>query len=344
MFIFRGEKDNEVVESIYEIFKKARKAGHAIVVFDELDLLINKERRVARALQECLEGVESGDDLLVLAATNDLEAIPDALLRHGRLEKIIKVPYPTGKEALELFKKHMNEFNVKLPGDFEDEEYELTLNHVSCAAIKALVNDIVLRNGFENITCEMIDNSIFNTTDRVKDRIEEGNMEVSVHEAAHCLIAKEFPKFFKINRLNISGASGSFHAKEIDEGFWPYDKVIADIKISMAGAIGQKVIFGRASIGNESDLQHARASAYNLFNISGYSSCWETLPAIRQGARTETPVKRRKMERKIEHLLKKCEKETYKLVKKNKSKIVDLAKVLFEKKHLKSKEILAVIS
>lgn len=103
VFVFQGEQTN-VVEGICETFKKAREAGHAIIVFDELDLLIDKERRVVRALQENLDGVESSDDILVLAATNYISEIPDPLLRHGRLEKLIKVPYPTGEEALELLK------------------------------------------------------------------------------------------------------------------------------------------------------------------------------------------------------------------------------------------------
>ena len=343
VFIFQGEKDNAVVEGIIETFKKARKAGHAIIVFDELDLLINKERRVIRALQESLDGVESDDDILVLAATNDIDSIPGPLVRYGRLEKLINIPYPTGKEALELFKKHANEFGITLPKDFDDEEVSLSLNGICCSGVKAVVNDLVLRNGFENITCEMIDKSIFNITDRVKSRPQEDNIEVATHEAAHAVVAKQYPQYFDINRLNISGASGSFHAREVEKDFWPYDKVLADIRISMAGVIGQKVLFGRASRGCENDLQNARIDAYNLFNIAGYSTCSETLPIIRAGARTETPIKRRKMERKIERLLRKCEKETYKIVKANKEKIKALADLLYEKKHLKSTEILSVI-
>ncbi|MBQ6730683.1 MAG: AAA family ATPase [Bacilli bacterium] len=343
VFVFQGEKDNAVVEGIIETFKKARKAGHAIIVFDELDLLINKERRVLRALQESLDGVESDDDILVLAATNDLEAIPDPLVRCGRLEKLIKVPYPTAKEAMELFKKHVNDYGITLPKDFDEDEVSLSLHGLNCSGIKAVVNDIVLRNGFENITSEMIDNSIYNITDRVKSTPQEDNIEVATHEAAHAVVAKQYPQFFDINRLNISGASGSFHAREVEKDFWPYDKVLADIRISMAGVIGQKVMFGRACRGCESDLQNARVSAYNLFNISGYSTCSETLPVVRAGSRTETQLKRRRMERKIERLLRKCEKETYKIVKANKEKIKTLANLLFEKKHLKSTEILSVI-
>ena len=342
VFVFQGEQTN-VVEGIVETFKKAREAGHAIIVFDELDLLINKERRVVRALQENLDGVESDDDILVLAATNYMREIPDPLLRHGRLEKLIKVPYPTGEEALELLKKHFKEFNLKFPEDFDDEEVALSLNGISCAGVKAVVNDLVLRNGFENITSEMIDNSIYNITDRVKDTPEEDNLEVAIHEAGHAVVAKAFPEYFMINRLNISGASGEFHAKEVERGFWPYEKVVANIKISMAGVLAQKIICGRGSRGCDSDLQNARISAYNMINMCGYSSCWETLPVIRQGARTDTSIKRRKMERKIEALLKKCEKETVKYIKSHKLQISALGKLLFEKKHLKSSEILSCI-
>ena len=342
VFVFQGEQSN-VVEGIVETFKKAREAGHAIIVFDELDLLINKERRVIRALQENLDGVESSDDILVLAATNYMREIPDPLLRHGRLEKIIRIPYPTGKEALELLKKHFNEFKLKFPDDFDDDEVALSLNGISCAGVKAVVNDLVLRNGFENITSEMIDNSIYNITDRVKDTPEEDNIEVAMHEAAHAVVAKAYPQYFLINRLNISGASGQFHAKEVERGFWPYDKAIADIKISMAGVLAQKVICGRGSRGCDEDLQNARGSAYNLLNCVGYSSCWETLPRIHSRARIDTQVKRRKMERKIEALLRKCEKETIKYIKEHRAQIEALGKLLFEKKHLKSSEILTCI-
>ncbi len=342
VFVFQGEQTN-IVEGICETFKKAKEAGHSIIVFDELDLLIDKERRVVRALQENLDGVESSDDVLVLAATNDIGEIPDPLLRHGRLEKLIRVPRPTGEEALELLKKHFKEFNLKFPKDFDGDEVALSLNGISCAGVKSVVNDLVLRNGFENITSEMIDNSIYNIADRVKDTPEEDNFEVAIHEAGHAVVAKAFPQFFLINRLSISGASGEFHPKEVEKGFWPYAKVIADIKISMAGVLAQKIICGRGSRGCESDLQNARVDAYNMLNMCGYSSCWETLPVLRRDTRTDTPIKRRKMEKKIEALLKKCEKETSVYIKSHRHQISALGKLLYEKKHLKSSEILSCI-
>ena len=111
----------------------------------------------------------------------------------------------------------------------------------------------------------------------------------------------------------------------------------------MAGVLAQKIICGRGSRGCDEDLQNARIDAYNMLNMCGYSSCWETLPQIRQGTRTDTPIKRRKMERKIERLLRRCEKETISYIKSHKLQISALGKLLFERKHLKSSEILSVI-
>ena len=342
VFVFQGEQSN-VVEGIVETFNKARKAGHAIIVFDELDLLINKERRVVRALQENLDGVESSDDILVLAATNDIDDIPDALLRNGRLEKLIRVPYPTGEEAYALLKKHFKEFGVALPEDIDEEEMQLSLTGITCAGVKAVVNDIVLRNGFENITVEMIDKSIVNITDRVKSGAVKDNLNVAIHEAGHACVAKSFPEYFLVNRLNIDGASGQFSAKEKVKDYWDYNKVKASIQISMAGVLSEKIICGIGSRGCEDDLQQARRQAYNIVNMNGYSSCWETLPIVSSHSRMETPIKRRKMERKIEKLLRNCERKTIKYIKKHKGDIKRLGQLLFEKKHLKSSEILACI-
>lgn len=342
VFVFSGEQTN-IVEGIVEVFKQARKACHAIIVIDEIDLLINKERRVIRALQECLDGVESTDDILVLTATNFIRDIPEALLRNGRLEKLIKIPNPTGEEALELFKKHFRDFKVALPEDFDDDEVALTLNGISCAGVKALVNDIVLRNGFENITTEMIFNSIFYITDRIKDAPVEDNIQVAIHEAGHAVMARAFQKYFIVNRINMSSFGGEFHAKQVNEDFWPYEKVLADIQISMAGNLAEKILCGEGSRGCESDLQRARIDAYNAINLNGYSSCWETLPNVEPHTRAETQEKRRLNEKKIESLLKKCEKKARKYLKQHKQQIEKLAQALFEKKHLKSSEILSLI-
>ena len=343
VFIYRVEEEN-IILGIEKMFESARKVGKAIVVIDELDLLIDKEKRVIRTLQESLDGVESSDNILVLTATNSIGDIPDALMRNGRLEKLIRIPNPNASEALELLKHHLKQFNISLPSDCDEEELGLSLKDISCAAIKAVVNDLVLRNGFENITQEMIDTSIYNITDRVKDAPTQDNIAVAYHEAAHAVMAARYPKYFYLKKLTIRGASGIFTAKEVEEDYWPYAKAIADIKIALSGHIGEKLLIGEGSRGCEVDLEGARTTAYNLFCRVGYSSAWETLPRVGNQTRRETEIKRRKVEKKIERLLRQCEKEATKYLKKHKQEVKRLGELLFMKKRLKSSQIIEILA
>lgn len=342
--VFRGEQDN-IAEGIIETFKKAREIGHVIIVFDELDLLINKERRVVRALQENIDGIEENNDFLILAATNDITEIPDALRRAGRLEKLILIPEPTEKAAVELLKRELGKFNIPVPTDFNDKEVGLSLSGISCAGVKAVVNDLVLRNGFDNITMDTIDEAICRHFQQIHDSDEEANWNVAVHEAGHAVVAHAYPQYFTPGRMDISNTGGELFCKDTDPQFWSYDKVIAHIKIAMAGLLSEKVLCGYGSRGCEHDMQQARKDAYNLFDCCGYSSCWETLPPTnpRSNPRVETFIKRRKMERKIESLLRQCERQTTRYVRSHRNQIEALGKLLYEKKHLKSSEIITCI-
>lgn len=222
-FIFKGE-GKEMADIIYEIFRIARKYSQSIIVFDELDLLINKQERVMRAQQECLDGVESFDDILVLAATNDLYEILDALIRHGRLEKFISIPYPMEEEAYEMLEYYFQKFNIKLSDNIDKDKISSLLIRFTCAAIKSIANETVLKNGFENITTEMIEDSIYSASDRIKDSPRENNFEVVVHEAGHGAVAYSFPDFFIVNRMNINPLGGFFMQKRLMQDIYHITK------------------------------------------------------------------------------------------------------------------------
>ena len=344
-FIFKGDVDN-LCNGLETTFKKAKETGHSIVVIDELDLLIDKDSKVTRTLQENLDGVDSSDDVLVLAATNDLWGIPDALLRNGRLEKILQIPYPTGKEAVNLLKMHFSNFGAELPSDFKEEELSLTLDNISCAGVRTIANDVVLRNGFENITAEMVIDSIYKITNHVQDKNKENVYATAVHEAGHAVMAYFFNYFFEITRLDIHQDGGELCIREKEEDYWPYDKIVADIMISYAGVIAQKIVCGVGSLGCESDLQRARKNAWGAINGSGFMRCSDALPEVKPyyNVRLEPESKKTANVKKADRLLRKCEKETTRYLKKHKNTIIAVAKALFEKKFLRSSEVLSIIN
>ena len=343
-FIFKGDMDN-VSEGLEEMFKKAKETGHVVIVIDELDLLISKDNRAERVLQDNLDGVGSESDILVLCATNYIYEIPEPLKRSGRLEKILRIPSPTGKEAVMLLKKLFKDMGVGVPTDFVDEEFELALDGVPCASIKAIVNEVFLTNGFENISSEMIYNSIFNITNQVKDSSGSDVYQHAVHEAGHALMTKAYSEFFKIGRLTVNNNGGYLSVVENNREFNPHDKMIADIKISCAGLVAEKLIFKNGCAGCDSDMQRAYKLAARAINRVGLLSCSNTLPEVEpyRYIRNETEERRHRNEIEIEKLLKRCEKETIHYLKKNKKLLIKLADELFKKKNLKSNEVLSII-
>lgn len=111
----------ESERGVRKVFGRARQVAPAIIFFDELDALIPKrgqsfgsdvnEKVVAQILTE-IDGVSELKDVMIIGATNRPDLLDEALMRPGRLDRLIYVPFP-GKESREkIFKVHMKKMNL----------------------------------------------------------------------------------------------------------------------------------------------------------------------------------------------------------------------------------------
>jgi len=109
----------ESEKAIREVFRKARTAAPAIIFFDELDSLVPRrglgysdsgasERVISQLLTE-LDGIESLQNVVVIAATNRPDILDPAVLRPGRFDRLIYVPAPDFKALKEIFKIHTHD-------------------------------------------------------------------------------------------------------------------------------------------------------------------------------------------------------------------------------------------
>ena len=106
----------ESERGIREVFRRARQASPCVIFFDELDALapvrgmggdsMVTERVVSQLLTE-LDGIQSLQGVVVLAATNRIELIDPALLRAGRFDKLIQIPMPDKGTRKEVLKIHL---------------------------------------------------------------------------------------------------------------------------------------------------------------------------------------------------------------------------------------------
>lgn len=138
----------ESERGVRKVFSRARQVSPAIIFFDELDALIPKrgqsfgsdvnEKIVAQILTE-IDGVSELKDVMIIGSTNRPDLLDEALMRPGRLDKIIYVPFPDKESREKIFKVHMKKMN--LDSDIElDELVNATENH-SGADISAICRE-----------------------------------------------------------------------------------------------------------------------------------------------------------------------------------------------------------
>jgi len=120
----------ESEKAIREVFRKGRTAAPAIIFFDELDAIVPKrglgysdsgasERVISQLLTE-IDGIESLQNVLVIAATNRPDILDPAVLRPGRFDRLIYVPSPDIDSLKEIFKIHSRDMPLSRDVDIED--------------------------------------------------------------------------------------------------------------------------------------------------------------------------------------------------------------------------------
>ena len=153
----------ESEKAIREIFRKARQYAPAVVFFDEIDAIAHVrggeigtrvgERIVSQLLTE-IDGISELSDVVVIAATNRPDVIDPALLRPGRLEKLIYVPPPDEKGRLEILRIHTR--NVPLDEDVDLVEIARRTEGFTGADLAALVREAALQALREDINTRVV--------------------------------------------------------------------------------------------------------------------------------------------------------------------------------------------
>ena len=134
----------ESERGVREVFHKAKQAAPCIVFFDELDALApvrgaDRGGAVDRVISQFLtemDGIEELKDVVILAATNRFDMLDPALLREGRFDLLIELPFPDEAGKLEIIKVHMRGKPVAADVDLERAAH--ACGHATGARIAAI--------------------------------------------------------------------------------------------------------------------------------------------------------------------------------------------------------------
>jgi cell division protease FtsH len=275
---------------VRDLFDMAKQAAPAVIFIDEIDSVgrsrgasvggghDEREQTLNQILGE-MDGFESNDLVVVIAATNRPEVIDPALLRPGRFDRKIRLELPERKARQEILALHAR--CVRLASDVDLERAAALTVGFSGADLKHLVNEAALLAGRRNSNeVDMV--ALLGARDRVVLGSERemviGDDErrlIACHEAGHALAATVLPHADPLDKVTIvprGHALGATEQVPREGRHHLREHYLRDrIGVMLGGRVAEKLIFGEASSGAEQDLKQATRLARRMVMQWGMS-------------------------------------------------------------------------
>ena len=332
----------ESVSGIKRAFEKAKNEPFAIVIIDELELL-TESSCVQRALQQEMDGLEQKGSTLVIATANRIERVGTPLKRPGRFDKKIEIKQPDRESRAEIFKQMLLDLNI----DISDINLEHVSKHcasVTCADIKAIVNDVYLRCQNSPITEEEIELSYerVKKDDIGKKPLMKNRFRCAIHEAGHSLMANHFKENWSLYKAKFIDEGGRCEIEEKEEKYTTIEKRTQEIMIGLGGYIAEEIVFGYHEYGSLSDFEKVhdycrklieRSAIFGIkYHITDADSCVSDY-------HLEAPKLRAAIERKTYSLLKKYEKQVRSYLKKHIQELNDFANLMCKQGYVSYRDL-----
>jgi len=276
---------------VRDMFDQAKKHAPCIIFIDELDAVgrqrgtglggghDEREQTLNQLLVE-MDGFESNEGVIVIAATNRPDVLDPALLRPGRFDRQVVVPLPDirGREA--ILKVHMR--NVPLADDVVPSILARATPGFTGADLANLINEAALFAARANKT--LVDMDDF---ERAKDKVimgaerrslvmpEKERMNTAYHESGHTVVAKSLPNTDPVHKVTIipRGRSLGVTMQLPEEDRYSHDKesILAMIAVLMGGRIAEEIFMKQMTTGAANDFERATELARKMVTLWGMS-------------------------------------------------------------------------
>lgn len=344
---------------VRQAFKKAREAAPCILFFDEIDA-VGAERgnqrnhrendQTINALLTELDGFQSKENILVIAATNRADNLDKALLRSGRFDRKVKIEAPKKWETRqELFEHYLK---GKADNDVDTAQLAKEVVGFSGADIANVCREarlIAFRDNNEKITQdnlqEAIDKIVFKGNRSNSEQHAQDLEVVAYHEAGHAVMS--LLRGEEISRVSIhgmtSGVGGAVFHTDNDRCFTTKRDVETRIMTAYAGRASEEIHFGEDNIteGAGNDITQATSLLLSYVTKCGFdkTSGMVDLALLTGEFQTNDIVTNR-----VAELSKELYQDTVSLLKKNYHLVEKLAMQLLEVKTMSGDEVTALLN
>jgi len=357
---------------VRDLFRQANEKAPCIVFIDEIDAIGKKrnnglggnderEQTLNQLLTE-MDGFDGTKGVVILAATNQPDALDPALLRPGRFDRRIPVELPDLKGRVEILKVHAKK--IKTADDINYEAIAHAAAGTSGAELANIVNEAALRavrEGRKAATQEDLMESIEVVLAgyQKKNRLlsERERMIVAYHEIGHALVAASQSHSAPVQKITIiprtSGALGYTLQVDQDERFLMTKEEIENkIATLTGGRSAEEMVFGTITTGASNDIEQATRLARAMITRYGMSEefdmvAMETVSNRYLGGDTalncssETAAL---IDQKVTELVKCQHEKARQILRENNEKLHELAKFLFEKETITGEEFMQILN
>jgi cell division protease FtsH len=342
---------------VRDLFAQARRHAPCIVFIDEIDAIgshrnvdRNSERdQTLNQLLTEMDGFDTNTSIIVMAATNRKDILDKALVRAGRFDREVYVPYPDVKAREEILRVHAK--NTLIDEAVDLAKIARGTPGFTGADLANLLNDALIQAAKHGRSKAMIEDF-----EESRDKIILGKERKSVvmtrdelemtayHEAGHALVGLLMPDVtdpvYKVTIVPRGSALGVTHfLPERDKYSETKEQLLGSIMKSLGGRIAEELIFNKISTGAMSDFQHATDIARRIVCDYGMTLELGTLvyDQSKPGKYSEETAK--KIDDTMRTIIENCYKQAYELLKNNKDMLEKLAKALLVKETLFAGEV-----
>jgi cell division protease FtsH len=269
---------------VRDLFVQGKKKAPCIIFIDEIDAVgrqrgagfgggnDEREQTLNQLLAE-MDGFESNEGVILVAATNRPDVLDPALLRPGRFDRHVVVPRPDIKGREGILQVHSRK--VPLAADVDVNVLARSTPGLTGADLENLVNEAALlaaRNDQEKVN--MVDLEL--AKDKVMMGAERRSMIISdeekrttaYHEAGHALVAKLLPGADPIHKVTIiprGMALGLTQQLPMDEKYtYPREYLLNNLVILFGGRVAEELVLGQITTGAGNDIEKATDMAHRM--------------------------------------------------------------------------------
>ncbi len=355
---------------VRDLFNNAKKSQPAIIFIDEIDAIgrtrgggmmsghDEREQTLNQILVE-MDGFTPREQIVVIAATNRPDILDSALVRPGRFDRRIVVPYPDIEGRREIikihskgkpFKKNVNWENVaKRTVGFTGADLENMLNEAAILAARQTKNEIDEKDIEEAAT-------------KVKLGPQKKRMQsdldkkiTAYHESGHAIVSYAMPNADPVHRISIVGRGMSLGHTLIppsqDRVHETKTRLLEQIATMLGGRAAEEMVFSKENIttGAADDIEKATELArtmvieYGMSNIGAINLDYEKHAAMYGEVSKMSEAMQSKIDNEVVRILDEGMKRAVDALKKNKKNLDRVAQALLDKETLDSDEFLSLM-